>query len=265
MKRTLAIGATLAALAIAAVASAATPNVNGAVVKTRVWNDCPSSTVTPTNNYPASIVITDQDVNCFGFANLHNWHFSADGGATEAVFDNNSMFRFGFDLVESGGGNGEVSLQVAPWWGKDSDGLFNVRSTDGEIACFGGRLPFFSFTSAFGLHYVKGDMIHLEVTYLPNGLSSVSPATIEYKLVYNSNAYTSGPLAFDMANPSEDPPYGLWGMLNDARCGSAMKAFLTQGGEPSDFTATWSNIFFDPLAVPVQATTWGHVKAIYNK
>lgn len=265
MKRIVAIAAASGvALAFASLASATTPSANGAVITTRVFNDCPSSTITTTNNYPSNITISDADVNCFGFANLNVWHFSSDGGVTEAQFNNADIFHFCADMVESGGANGEAGLQLSPWWSHNADGLFNVRSTDGEIACFGGRLPFYSFTGAYGLHYVKGTPIHMEMTYLPNGLSAESPATIEYKVTYNSVSYTSGPLAFDMANPSEDPPHGLWGCLNDARAGGAMKTFLTQGNEPSDFSVSWSNICYDNGGVPVRSTTWGAVKALYN-
>ena len=33
----------------------------------------------------------------------------------------------------------------------------------GEIACFGGRLPFYSFTAAYGLHYVPGTAIWMQI------------------------------------------------------------------------------------------------------
>ena len=104
-----------------------------------------------------------------------------------------------------------------------------MRSTDGEIACFGGRLPFFSFTGAFGLHYAKGNTIHLETIYEPHSLNSGAPGTIEYRVSYLGNDYTSGVLPFDQGNASEDPPHGLWGILNDARVGGHFEAFLGQG------------------------------------
>ena len=117
-------------------------------------------------------------------------------------------------------GIGEAGLQVTPWWSQNVDGRFNVRSTDGEIACFGGRLPFYSFTANHGLHYVPGDLIHLEIVYDPNDLTVSDPATIEYKLSYQGTDYTSGILPFDEGNPAENPPHGVWGILNDARVGA---------------------------------------------
>ena len=55
----------------------ATPAPNSAHLAVRVFNDCPISTLTPVNAYPASISITD-DMHpaCVGFANLHSWSFS---------------------------------------------------------------------------------------------------------------------------------------------------------------------------------------------
>ena len=253
--------AAVMALGLIVASALATPNVNSAVIHERIFNDCPSSILTTVNNYPALISIQDE-INCTnGYANLHNWHFSEDG-VNDAVFNNDSWFRFAADLIIRGTGEGESGLQLAPWWSQNVDGRFNVRTTDGEIACFGGRLPFFSFTGSFGLHYVKGEVIHLEIIYIPNDLTQTNPATIEYKLTYNNVAYTSGQLAFDEGNPNEDPPYGLWGMLNDGRAGAHLQVFIANGGM---LYAEWSNIEFEDLgSTPTQDTTWGKIKGMYR-
>uniref|UniRef100_A0A832I252 Uncharacterized protein n=1 Tax=Eiseniibacteriota bacterium TaxID=2212470 RepID=A0A832I252_UNCEI len=267
--------ASAALVALAAGLATATPNANGAYLKFRVFNDAPFSTVTSTNNYPALIQISDQNINASGFANLHIWRFSDDGGANAAVFDNNSCFSFGADLVLDGTGHGEGGLQIAPWWAKDTDGLFNVRTTDGEIAVFGGRLPFFTFSNpatpppfggGFSLQYVKGTTIRLEMIYNPNGLSSSNPATVEYRVHYGGNTYSSGLRPFDQGNPAEDPPYGLWGMLNDGRVGGHYKAFLGGVGNTVGLTATWSNISYTTCdkPVPAKSTTWGRMKSLYR-
>jgi hypothetical protein len=230
----------LAAMAFAASTPAPTPTA--AIIKERVFNDCPTATVTSVNHYPALISIDDSNNDCFGFANLHVWTLSQDG-VNEAVFDNPAHFRLSMDFMISGDGNGEGGIRISPWYSHDADGLFNVRTTDGEIACFGGRLPFFTFTGAFGLHYVKGEVINLAVIYEPHGLSSSQPGTIEYRVRYHGNDYTSGVIPFDQGNASEDPPHGLWGILNDARVGGHFKHFLGQG-TPTDAKATFSNISF---------------------
>jgi hypothetical protein len=267
MKLDIRVFAVLAAVAIAATclapnaAMATGPNPNSAVLKTRVFNDCPTSILTTVNNYPALINITDTVLDCGGFANLHIWNFSEDGVAG-AVFNNASAFTMSAELTISGTSDGEAGLRVSPWWSQDVDGRFNVRSTDGEIACFGGRLPFYSFTGSQGVTYVKGTTIVLTLTYLPNDLNVGNPATIEYELDYGGH-YTSGALPFDEGNPAEG--YGSWGMLDDARVGGYIQAFL-QGGNPNaGLSADWANITYtNHKPVSVEASTWGKTKSLHR-
>ena len=244
----------------------ATPIINSANINLRVFNDCPTSTVTPINVYPALICIDDANADCFGFANLHTWSFSADAGATAADFANGDMFAWSADMVISGTGQGEAGLRLSPWFSLKVDGLFNVRTTDGEVACFGGRLPFYSFTGVYGVRYVKGELIHLEMNYSPNGLSMTNPATIEYKLTYRGVYYTSGPLPFDEGNPSEDPPHGLWGCLSPAWAGGSMKIFNSHGDPATaQLRVCWSDIVFEiEKPVPTVLQSWGRLKALYR-
>jgi hypothetical protein len=243
-----------------------TPLPNSANIATRVFNDCPTSALTVTNLYPASIVIRDDSLACFGYANLHTWSFSTDGGATKAQFENCSAYEFCADLAADGNDPvGEFGLRLAPWWSPDADGKIMLNIGTGEIACFGGRLPFYSFTAAYGVHYVRGSFVHLDVTYLPNGLSSASPATVEYKLVIGGTPYTSGPLTFDSGNLAEDPPHGLWGELVPAFAGGYFQPVLDGSGNPYVLTATWANICYNDLSpTPARKSTWGNVKALYR-
>jgi hypothetical protein len=237
----------------------ATPAVNSAVIRPRIFNDCPSSILTTVNTYPTQVQIMDENLSCGGFANLHVWRLSGDG-VDPAVFDNDSNFRLAADLTISGTSEGEAGLQVAPWWSQDVDGRFNVRTTDGEVACFGGRLPFYSFTGSQGVTYVKGTTVHVEIIYLANGLSAGDPATIEYIYEDGTGAYTSGPLAFDEGNPAE--PYGTWGMLDDGRVGAHVQCFLQGGNPAAALTADWSNIVFEDLGtVSVETSSWARIKA----
>lgn len=244
-------------------AASATPVINGAAMFPRVFNDCPTSTLTSVNNYPAQIVFDDAVLDCGGFANRHAWRLSDDGGTNAALFMNGDSFRLGATLLITGTSEGEAGLQVSPWWSQLVDGVFNVRTTDGEIACFGGRLPFYSFTAAQGLAYAKGNTIYLEVEYLPNGLSMASPATIEYKITYLGTDYTSGPLPFDEGNPAE--PYGTWGMLDEAQVGGHIQCFL-QGGNPNaQLRAEWTDVVYEILGpISVEQTSWGAVKGLYR-
>ncbi len=232
-------------LVVAAGAAFARPVVNGAIVTTRTFNDCPISTVSTTNNYPASVQITDvMDTLCVGFANLHSWSFSEDGGATAAVFNNNSNFHFGADVNISGAGEGEGGLRISPWYGQFVDGRFMINATTGEIACFGGAIPFYSFTVNHGISYTRGTTVHMEVTYRANDLTSTKPATIQYHIVVGGVPYDSPILAFGSQNLAECDPHGLWGMLNDGRVGSYFQPRANSG---KSLTATWTNIFYEQL------------------
>ena len=232
------------------------PVIDSAVINTRIFNDCPTSTLTTVNNYPALITIQDEGLSCTGFANLHNFRLSENGGVSEAVFMNNDTFEFSADVTMTGSADGEIGLNVSPWWSQDVDGRLNVRTTDGEIAAFGGRLPFYSFTGSHGISYTKSDTIRLGVIYNPNSLTAGDPATIEYQVTMGATLYTSGPIAFDEANPLEDPPYGTWGMLNDARVGGFSTAFLEPGNPDAGVRADFRNMTYSggvtaPVPEPV--------------
>jgi hypothetical protein len=252
--------AVLVALSIAG-AALASPNPNAATLELRTFNDCPLSTLTPVNAYPASISINDvMDPSCVGFANLHSWSFSQDGGASAAEFNNLSNFKMCATFVIDGPGEGEGGLRFSPWWARYVDGRFMANATTGEIAVFGGRLPFYSFTGNHGISYVKGTPIYLELTYLANGLNSGSPASIQYRVTYNSNTYDSPVLLYDEGNAAEG--YGSWGCLNDGRAGGYFQPRANTG---ASLTATWSDICYDNLdLVPTVPSTWGKLKSLYR-
>lgn len=220
--------------------------VDSAVLNTRVFNDSPGSILTTTNNYPSLVEISDTTTGN-GFANLHNFHL-ADAGV-EHAFANNEPFTFSTDLTISGAGQAEAGVQVAPWWSPNVDGRFNFRTTDGEIAVFGGRLPFYSFTASHGLTYTKGDTVRVGVVYDPNSLTEADPATIVYNLTIGGNSYSSGLKAFDEGNAAEG--FGTWGHLDDARVGGFVQIFNTTSGAGNNVTATWGNM---RLGVPEPTT-----------
>lgn len=193
------------------------PVINGAVVNLGVFNDNPTSTRTVSNLYPTSLSIQDENVTGGGWANRHNFRLSDNGGIGEAVFMNADPFAFAADVTMTSDGAIEGGLNVSPWWSKEVDGVFMINGTSGEIACFGGRLPFFSFTASNGLHYTKGTTVRMEVVYDPHSLTQADPATIQYHYTVGGTTFTSGPLAFDEGNGAEG--YGTWGMLDDARVG----------------------------------------------
>jgi hypothetical protein len=258
----------LALVAFASVAQAQTPNPNGVFYSLRFFNDCPASTVTTGGSYPSSFYIDDSVLPCSGFANLHIWQFSEDGGATGAVFHNNSNFHFCADLVISGQdtNGGEAGINIAPWW-FPADGRINCRIPDGEIAAFGGRMPFYSWTGNHGLHYVQDTPIHLEMTYIsgPYGPSAAAPGQVQYSVTYGGNTYTTPWFLLDEGNVSEAPVHGSWGILNPASAGGFFQPRLDPGNFNSNLRATFSNVCYDNLqVVPTQSTSWGRLKGLYR-
>jgi len=226
-----------------ALATPPTPAIDSAVINLRIWNDDPTSVVTTTNLYPGTISIQDVHSGGGGWTNLHNFRLSENGGISEAVFNNDDSFAFFSDVKIEGNTACEGGLNLAPWWDKNFGGLFMLNSGSGEIACFGGRLPFYSFTANHGVTYATGETVRQGIVYKPHGLSEASPATVQYWLVKGGTWYTSGPLAFDMGNPGEDPPYGLWGNLNDGRLGGY---FMAKTGNPAP-PGNWQKITFSDM------------------
>jgi hypothetical protein len=242
-----------------------TPNPNSVVIMPRVWNDCPASTLTIVNNYPSLVSLNDTDVDCVGWTNLHVWAFSEDN-ITPAVFENCSHYKFSavFNGNLSGAGVGEGGLKLSPWWSLQSDGRFMARiGGNGEIACFGGRLPFYSFTGAYGVTYTPGTDLWMEIKYAPHALTLADPATITYSIMIGTTVYSSGPIAFDMGNPAEG--HGEYGALSPAQAGGFLQEPNGSGGALFNFTGEWKNISFEgPSATPASQKSWGQLKTIYR-
>ena len=237
-----------------------------AVVIPRVFNDSFASILTVNNSFPSLIDINDECAGPLGWANLHVWRFSSDG-INPQEFENTDGFIVSAELTIRGSGDGEAGLQISPWWSPSVDGRFNVRTPDGEVAIFGGRLPFYSFTGSQGVSYVKGSTVTLTMIYQPNiDMIEASPATIEY--IYNDGAsYSSGQLPFDEGNPDEADPHGTYGILTPAQVGGHMQFNNMQGaGEGANLNVQWGNITFQDLGsvVATEDLSWGGVKALFR-
>ena len=248
-------------LAVYAGNALATDMPSDAIVVERIWNDSFASILTVDIGYPGYIDINDECYGPLGWANLHAWRCSADG-ATAMEFANEDGFGLFADVTLDGTGNGESGLQIRPWWA-ESDGRFNVRTPDGEVAVFGGRLPFYSFTANNGVSYVKGTTVRLGVCYRTNQDMDTMPATIEYFY----NGISSGQLPFDEGNPAENPPHGLWGLLSPFQVGGHFQFNgMADAGEGANFHVRWENICFEDMGtvVATENSTWGGVKALYR-
>lgn len=266
----------LALSLVAAMGSApgafATPLPNDAVLIPRYFNDCVVTNLVTNEAYPGAISFTESNMICAGGANMHLWNLSDDGGLSSAVFNNMDAFRFGSTLQLSMQQVGtEAGLRLSPWWDQNANGYFNVRLPDGEIACFGGVLPFFSFTGAFGLRYAGGP-IRLEIVYQPVCNTAANPGTIEYKVNYLGVDYTSGPLAFGNCTPGEEIN-GCYGIMDNARAGGRVQNnFFTGppgGADPASTNiGSFFDIFFEiqdrDCPVQNQSSSWGRVKGLYR-
>lgn len=220
-------------------AAFAAPPIDSAKITPRVFNDYPGSTLSQTNLYPANVTLSDNaNGTPGGFANRHLMKLSDDGGASDAQFLNGDSFAFFADVTITGPAEG--GLMVSPWW-SDNDGQIMLNGISGEIAIFGGRLPFYSFT-ANGLSYVNGATYRMGVIYNANSNTMADPATIQYMVRAFGVSHYSPIIPLDEGNTAEDPPHGLWGLLNPFEVGGYYQAVLGQG--PSSIS--WTNMQFVP-------------------
>ncbi|HUU82176.1 MAG TPA: PEP-CTERM sorting domain-containing protein [Phycisphaerae bacterium] len=241
-----------------AVTVSASPAVTSALVHPRIWNDDSDSVLVTGNTYAnppnsGSIFFDDSVLDGDGaggeWANRHMFRFS-DNGITDAVFSNDDLFQFSADVTVTGPANSEAGLEIAPWWSHDVGGGLTVITGNGEIAAFGGRMPFYSFTSNYGITYTKGETVGLSMEYYPPALTPYGKGWVRYGVIDEGTSYSSGWLSFDQANPAEDPPYGVWGILNDARAGGYTLPQIVVG-DPTNWSRTdFDNIAYYPTPEP---------------
>jgi hypothetical protein len=224
-------------------AALASPDIDSAIVHDRIYNDAPYSTFTYGNNYADLLWMKDEGLDDTGWANRHNFRLSDNGGISDAVFMNDDAFEFHADVTITGTADSEGGLNLSPWWSQQVDGTFMVRTSDGEVSCYGGRLPFYNFTADQGLTYVKGTTVRLGLVYDPHSLTQEDPGTIQYFYTDpGGTMYSSPVLQFDEGNPAEDPPYGLWGILNDARLGGYFQVQVN-----NQIPGNWGQIDFENM------------------
>lgn len=215
-----------------AMASAAITDVDSVLIEERVFNDFPGSTLVTTNSFPGSVVFDESAFGAGGWANKHLATLSSDGGATKHLLANAEDFAISVDIKLEAAATSprkEVGFRFDTFGG---EGLVNITS-DGEVAAFGGPLPFHSFgTSA----YTLGTTVNLGVVY--KAPAGGSPGTIEYIL----DGVSSGALAFTNLE---------LGIINSSKVGFTLQNQV-DAGNPGDFgKATYSNFV---IAVPEPAS-----------
>lgn len=221
LTRTIAV---IALFASAGTAVAAVQDINSVQQADRLFNDFTTSTLTVTNNYGASYRIEETDISDDGignnFANKHGAFFSADGGATRYDFDYGDSFEAKLTYQDNSSGIGGVEAGFLT----DLFGFgFFGGLPNGEIAAFGGTLPFHSFGGGI---YTPGDVVDLSMAYVAGSGEGVGASTIEYGYQLNGGGWTySGAIPFtngEMGWPSAFTQYiGFGAQFNNPIGGSA--------------------------------------------
>lgn len=128
------------------------------------------SDLTITNNGLAGIRFEDRNFTGGGFANRH--HAALSIGGTPFQFDRTDSFRFDVDVIIEGAGGTEAGIWIgtAPFFpnsGNANVGNFVVLpDNSGEIAAFGGPLPFFTNNSNGGMaRAARNQTFHLTMIY----------------------------------------------------------------------------------------------------
>lgn len=270
----LAIVAICTVIAMGSGLAHATPAINAAKDSVRCFNDCPVTTLNaPPPAYPGVVHFDEHDLICGGGQNLHIFNLSSDGGVSSALFNNKDSFTLSATVTLrqlSGNVQTEGGLRVCPWWDSVANGFFNIRLPDGEIACFGGVLPFFTFTGAFGVRAQNGVPIRETIIYNPHCNTAADPATIEYIIDLPAGHFTSGPLPFGNCTAGEEA-HGCYGIMDNARVGGRFQNdMFAFGGDPLANNSIDYNDFIYTIGqapdcpVPTKVQTWGSIKGTYR-
>ncbi|HZW08403.1 MAG TPA: hypothetical protein VFF69_00730 [Phycisphaerales bacterium] len=233
--RAFGLAAIVAASGAAAVADVT--DIDSVQIQERRFNDYSGSTLVTTNNFPSLVRFDESNFGSGGFANQHVAWFSGDGGASHYDFARTDRFVISLDVTLDVGSTSprkEAGFRFDTF--QAGEAFFFVTS-DGEVAAFGGMLPFHSF----GHVYTPGSTASLSLIYTPDDDGDAfdgDASTFEY--VYNGTS--SGPLAVsNLENGILDGTQGGFYVQNQP-----------DDNNPSDFSvASFANI---SIAVPTPAS-----------
>jgi len=156
--------------------------VNGTVMQNRVWNDFASSTLVSTNNYPAQVSWDESfPAGTTGnFANKHLAYLSTDGGATPLGLNVGQSWTLTTNIqisAPNASPRKEGALQIEnprPGLGYTDEGHVLVAS-DGEVAIFGGVMPFYTSNFTGGPWYSLNSISTLTLEYFAPGSNPMDP------------------------------------------------------------------------------------------
>ena len=213
---------------LAAIASAASAQINGVNVRPRIFNDFPNSNLVITNNFDTDFTFYEDNFGSGGFANRHAAYFSTDGGATANDLNYGDAFDYSFTL----------DLDADPSTGREAGfhtdlfglGFFGVLP-NGEIAAFGSILPFWSA----GTVWTPGDPVDLRMIHTPGDGDGTSgnftvASTMEYMFNLGNGWVSSGPVDITTTEggiPSNFDFFVGFGVQNQGAPGGYSNAYFS--------------------------------------
>lgn len=176
----------IAAAAGFAFASSDISATNAWKVEERIFNDFPTTTLTTTNTFPSTLEFNEQfPAGVVGnFANKHVGWLSNDGGASRLGMTGSQSWTMSFDITmnaASGVPRKEAGIEVhnpRPALGYVDEGQLLIAS-DGEVAIFGGVMPF----TGMGSVYTLGTTAHVTWQYFAPG--TADPTLAAYQLTFS--------------------------------------------------------------------------------
>jgi hypothetical protein len=96
-------------------------------------------------------------------------------------------------------------------------------------------------------------------------MDAAHPATIEY--IYDDGLpVSSGQIPFDEGNPAEDPPHGVFGILNFANVGGYLQFNNMSGSIGQILHGEYCSFTFVDLGavVATEVSSFGAVKALFR-
>ncbi len=236
------------AASVVSAASAQVSSINSVKTEPRVGNDDPTSNLTYTNNYPSSILISDQNVNTpsgpNSFANRSVFKFSNDNGATEFRFKNSDYFTTSLTLTLTADG-GTTSPRREAGYLFDTNGgqgQFIVNTDAHEVVAFGGPLPFYQFKGTSGFAgFNSGDTIVLGMQYGPDAAGKNAIVYTANDLTQNTGVLTSPVKEFTNLEK---------GIINGTTLGGYEQLPIDTANPNNGITARFSNISIAPTPEP---------------
>lgn len=219
-----------------ALATAQLSTLNSTRLETRYYNDIPGSLLTFGNTWP-TVFFDDANVSApTGFANRHIWTVSNDNGLTSYLFQGTDSFTITTQVKLTVDGTQNKEAGIVFYNDGNGDHIFLVKTgNNGEVACFAGGFPFFSFTSNYNDHYVTGTTVPMSITYFQDTDNI-------YKVIYRYKNHFSGALPWanvegmllpntriggylQVMNDSANPTNGGRGDYGDITVSPGNKAF----------------------------------------